>query len=152
MRGFFVLPADRALHEPERSADEPFDPGSKADLPNPWYDDDVRDTSTPNAMLALLSAIHRGAALSEPSTKLLIGILSRCATGDRRLRGMLPPQTVVAHKTGTLGGTVNDVGFIFLPDASQIAIAVFVKKSVQPPAQRERAIAKSRGRFTMPTC
>jgi len=142
IRGFFGLPVERALHEPERSADGLFDPGSQADLPNSWYDDDVRDTSTPNAMLTLLSAINGGAALSESTTKLLIGIMTRCATGDRRLPGMLPPQTLVAHKTGTLGGTVNDVGIIFLPDASRIALAVFVKKSAQPPALRERAIAE----------
>ena len=142
IRGFFGLPAERALHQPQRSADELFDPGSQADLPNALYDDDVRDTSTPNAMLTLLSAINGGAALSESTTKLLIGIMTRCATGDRRLPGRLPPQTVVAHKTGTIGGTVNDVGIIFLPDASQVAIAVFVKKSAQLPALRERAIAE----------
>jgi beta-lactamase class A len=142
IRDFFGLPAQLALHQPERAALQASAPDPRADLPNPAYDDDPRDTSTPDAMLELLRAIGGGTALSTSSTRLLLDILSRCATGDRRLRGLLPPQTRVAHKTGTLGGTVNDVGFITLPDASQLALAIFVKKSTQSPAVRERAIAE----------
>jgi beta-lactamase class A len=54
---------------------------------------------------------------------------------------MLPPGTVVAEKTGTIGGTVNDAGIIDLPDArGRIAIAVFIKKSASD--QREKVIAQ----------
>jgi beta-lactamase class A len=55
----------------------------------------------------------------------------------------LPAGTVVAHKTGTIGGTVNDVGVMTLPDGKrQIVIAVFIKESDKPLAERERVIAE----------
>jgi len=68
--------------------------------------------------------------------------MARCRTGGKRLKGMLPDSTPIAHKTGTIGGTVNDVGIITLPDASRIVVVVFVKKSDRPVADRERAIAQ----------
>jgi beta-lactamase class A len=54
----------------------------------------------------------------------------------------MPPGTVVTHKTGTIGGTVNDVGWITLPDsAGQLIIAAYIKESAAPMAQREAVIA-----------
>jgi beta-lactamase class A len=66
----------------------------------------------------------------------LIQILESTTTGAARLKGLLPPDTLVAHKTGTTGteqgftaGT-NDVGVITLPgNAGKVAIAVFIKGS-----------------------
>lgn len=54
-------------------------------------------------------------ALSADSTALLKEIMERCETGETRLKGLLPKGTVIAHKTGTIGGTTNDVGVITLP-------------------------------------
>ena len=54
-----------------------------------------------------------------------------------------PAGTIVAHKTGTIGGTTNDVGIITLPDdAGHVVIAAFVKGSSRPVESRERAIAE----------
>jgi beta-lactamase class A len=73
----------------------------------------------------------------------LTDIMGRCRTGEGRLRGRMPAGTLVAHKTGTIGGTVNDVGVITLPaDKGQVVIAVFIKKSDVPFDQRERVIAE----------
>lgn len=114
--------------------------GSK---PHPAFDDDPRDTSTPAAMATLLTNIFSGKVLSAESTKALVGIMERCRTGGARLRGKLPPGTIVANKTGTIGGTVNDTGVLTLPgNAGQVAIAVYVKKSAAPMDNRERAIAE----------
>ena len=92
---------------------------------------DRRDTATPHAMLSLLEKIYRKELLKEESTTLLLDIMARCQTGKARLKGMLPPETIVAHKTGTLPQVaINDVGIIALPDgAGHIAIAVFVKST-----------------------
>lgn len=118
-------------------------PKTLSDGPNPPYDNDQRDTSTPDAMVALLARIAEGRALSEASSKVLLGAMERCVTGRNRLPGMLPAGTLVKHKTGTLGGTVNDVGLVTLPDGrGQFAIAVFVKKSALPEEAREKAIAE----------
>jgi len=107
------------------------------------FDDDPRDTATPEAMVALLEHIYRGRALTRETTELLLDILRRCRTGEARLKGLLPPGTEVAHKTGTIGGTTNDVGILTLPaDAGHVAIAVFVKSSEADVPTRERAIAE----------
>jgi len=86
---------------------------------------DRRDTSTPDAMVRLLEMLYRGEGLKSESRALLFDILERCRTGKGRLKGILPTETVVAHKTGTLTGITNDAGVITLPDhAGHVAIAV----------------------------
>jgi beta-lactamase class A len=107
------------------------------------FDKDARDTATPDAMVDLLARIQ-GKSLHKPETaELLLDIMRRCQTGEARLKGILPESTVVAHKTGTIGGTTNDVGIVTLPQGTgQVAIAVFVKSSTKPLAEREKVIAQ----------
>jgi beta-lactamase class A len=110
---------------------------------------DPRDTATPEGMATLLEKIWRRQALSAASSELLLDIMYRCATGAERIRGMLPPDTRVAHKTGSLapserlrgGRVVNDVGIVDLPGgAGHLLTAVFVKNA-DDAARAERAIA-----------
>ncbi|HVF55556.1 MAG TPA: class A beta-lactamase [Pyrinomonadaceae bacterium] len=106
---------------------------------------DARDTATPDALAELLVRVHRGETLAPPSTERMLQIMAASPTGPARLKGLLPPGTVVAHKTGTWGyvGTTNDVGIVTLPgDAGHIAIAVLVKASTKDVPERERAIAE----------
>jgi beta-lactamase class A len=104
---------------------------------------DPRNTSTPDGMADLLVKIHRKELLKTETGELLLDIMRRCRTGEARLKGVLPANTVVAHKTGTIGGTTNDVGIITLPDnAGHISIAVFVKASEKEVPARERVIAE----------
>jgi len=105
---------------------------------------DRRDTSTPEGMARLLQTIWRGKALSKTNTDLLLDIMRRCETGANRIKGLLPPDVVVRHKTGTLGiGVANDVGIVELPNnGGHIALAIFVKESTRPTEQQERAIAQ----------
>lgn len=110
--------------------------------PNPAYDDAPQDTSTPMAMVQLLTGLYRDEVLRRDLCDVLLATLTRCTTGNARIRGLLPAGTIVANKTGTIGGTVNDVGIITLPDGSHIAIAVFLKKTDTPFDLRERAIAE----------
>jgi beta-lactamase class A len=107
------------------------------------FERDPRDTSTPEAMVTLLERIYRGDLLQGESRALLLDMMERCQTGSSRLKGILPPRTVVAHKTGTFAGITNDAGIITLPeDAGHVAIAVFVKSSEKKPTERDRAIAQ----------
>ena len=104
---------------------------------------DPRDTSTPEAMARLLERIWRKEILSSGSSELLLDIMRRSTTGAERIKGILPPGTEVAHKTGTIGGTTNDVGIIELPDgAGHVVTVVFVKESERDIPVRERAIAQ----------
>jgi beta-lactamase class A len=93
------------------------------------FNADPRDTAQPSAMADLLVMIH-AKKLHKPATaELLVDIMRRCQTGDARIKGMLPPDTVLAHKTGSIGGTIDDVGILTLPDgAGHVALALFVKK------------------------
>ena len=109
--------------------------------PNKSFNDDPRDSTTPEAMLDLLLKIQSGKAVSAASTKALLGIMERCHTGDKRLKGLLPAGTVVAHKTGTLMSIANDVGLVTLPDGSKFAIAVYVKGDTKGTEVQERVIA-----------
>lgn len=114
----------------------------KGDKPDPAFDNDPRDTATPAAMAELLERIYTGKALSPSSTSLLREIQERNTTGKARIRARLPQGTVVAEKTGTIGGTVNNVGVITLPNqAGKLIVAIFIKKSSKPVEDRERVIA-----------
>lgn len=107
------------------------------------FDADPRDTSTPDAMVNLLARIYRKDLLKTESAELLLDIMRRCRTGDARLKGLLPLGTEIAHKTGTIGGSTNDVGIVTLPDnAGHVAIAVFVKSSDKETSVSERVIAE----------
>jgi beta-lactamase class A len=144
LRGMGVAPGPGTFQE-RRAAAMAADPAlrerSRARTPNKAFNDDPRDASTPEAMLKLLLTIRAGKAMSASSTKTIIEIMERCHTGDARLKGLLPLDTVVAHKTGTLMSIANDVGLVTLPDGSQFAIAVFVKGDTKGSVVQDRVIA-----------
>jgi beta-lactamase class A len=95
---------------------------------------DIRDSSTPTAMLGLLRLIDRGDALTAESRHLLLDMMRRCATGSNRIRGILPPGAIVEHKTGTLSGYTGDVGYLVTPTGRRIAVAFFARGGSNRPA------------------
>lgn len=95
---------------------------------------DIRDSSTPAAMLGLLRLIDSGTALSPSSRALLLDMMRRCATGSNRIRGLLPPGATVEHKTGTLNGYTGDVGFLTFPDGRRLAVVFFARYGDNRPA------------------
>lgn len=110
---------------------------------------DPRDTGTPDGTVQLLARIFQGELISATSTQFLQAALVATSTGKNRLKGMLPPNTVVAHKTGTtatidgLNGGTNDVGVISLPgNAGRLAIAVYISGSSREEATRDLIIAR----------
>ncbi|NNM32600.1 MAG: class A beta-lactamase [Gemmatimonadetes bacterium] len=111
---------------------------------NRTFNADPRDTATPAAMASLLRKVWEGEVLSEESSRLLIDIMYRCRTGEARLKGALPPGTAVAHKTGTIGETTNDVGIIDLPgDAGHVVTVVYIRESkLEDNAAMEPVIAQ----------
>jgi beta-lactamase class A len=86
---------------------------------------DLRDSSTPNAMLNLLRLIDTGGALKPESRALLLDMMYRCRTGSNRIRGILPAGARVENKTGTLSGYTGDVGFLTSPAGRRIAVVFF---------------------------
>lgn len=107
--------------------------------------EDPRDTTTPDAMVALLAALVTGKALGKESTTLLLDTMARCKTGAMRIKGQLPRGLPVAHKTGTLKHvSTNDVGILTLPrGGGPLIVAIYLTASPQPLAEQERAIASA---------
>lgn len=139
--GYALPPEKEWTPELFKKLDEPAPPESRK-AASQKFEADPRDTSTPEAMVMLLERIFRGDLLKQENGTLLLDVMKRCRTGTARLKGILPAETVVAHKTGTIGGITNDAGIITLPDdAGHVAIAVFVKSSEKETPERERAIA-----------
>ncbi len=107
------------------------------------FGDDPRDTATPDATADLLALIQAGVGLSPASRDYLLQAMHDSRSGPRRLRGLLPRDTPVAHKTGTIAAAINDVGIISLPgDAGHVAIAVYVHTFHRTEWRRERTIAE----------
>jgi beta-lactamase class A len=107
-----------------------------------------RNWATPDAAVALLRRLHERRGLSETTQALMLKLMTASNTGPRRLKGLLPAGTEVAHKTGTSGtengvtAATNDIGIITLPNGRHLAIAVFVADSPADEATREGVVAK----------
>ena len=71
-------------------------------------------------------------------------------TGKNRIRGQLPNETIVAHKTGWSGtnketgitAAVNNIGIVFLPNGQYFIISVFVSESKENFDMNEKIIAE----------
>src|SRR3954449_9514444 len=104
---------------------------------------DRRDSSTPTAMVDLLRRIYKAELIRPESRNYLLDLMSRCETGKNRMKSMLPNGVAVEHKTGTLTGLADDVGFITMPDGHRIAVAIFTRGGTDRPrtiAEATRAI------------
>lgn len=87
--------------------------------------------------------------LTKKSYNFLLNVLKGTKTGKKSLRGLLPKETVVAHKTGHSGknkkgltGALNDIGIIFLPDNSYFYLSVLVSDSMESNKMNQKIIAE----------
>jgi beta-lactamase class A len=104
--------------------------------------------STPVAAMNLLKQFYQGNILSQSSREYLLQLMTETSTGPSRVKGLLPTETIVAHKTGSSGtnekgisAAVNDIGIITLPDGDHIALAVFVSNSSEDEKRNDQTIA-----------
>ncbi len=103
----------------------------------------IKDQSSPRAMNRLLELIFKKEIIDEESCDFILNVMLKCQTGEKRLRGDLPRYVRVAHKTGTIGGTVNNAGIIYLPDdLGHVAITVFSKDTEDSTEDVEEGIAQ----------
>ena len=112
------------------------------------WETQYRNWATPKAALALLAALQSKRGLSAESQALLLKLMTEAIPGAKRLKGKLPAETAVAHKTGT-GGTqngitsaTNDIGIITLPDGRHLAVAAFVSDAAANDDTRDAIIAR----------
>lgn len=88
---------------------------------------DLRDTTSPNAMLETLRSLAVGDALSPESRTRMVDWLVRNQTGDARLRAGLPKSWVVGDKTGSDGRhTTNDIAVLWPPGRKPVVVATYL--------------------------
>jgi beta-lactamase class A len=103
-----------------------------------------KDTAKPSDMNRLLEMLFHGEVVDRASSDQIIEIMKECQTGTARIRGLLPPETTVAHKSGSISGSINDTGIVFLPfEAGHLAVTVLMKNARATTAARERVIAEA---------
>ena len=83
-----------------------------------------RMTTSALDMLRLMDVLAQGKAVSPSASADMLHLLLRQRVNNRLPR-LLPATVQIAHKTGNLPGTVNDVGILYGP-SSTIAVAVLV--------------------------
>jgi beta-lactamase class A len=105
--------------------------------------------SQPHAMLQLLEILHHGKKLSKSSNGFLLKLMTETVTGPKQIKGLLPKETVVAHKTGSsstnakgLTAAMNDLGIINLPNGKHLVIVVFITNSMDSKDVRDDQIAR----------
>ncbi len=103
----------------------------------------------PAAMAELLDLFFQGKSHAAASRDFLMRLMLETATGPKRIKGMLPPGTPVAHKTGTsftdekgVTAATNDVGIITLAGGNHVAMVIFLADSSAALEARENAIAR----------
>ena len=114
------------------------------------WDLQFQNWTTPKAANEVLASFYynKKKLLSKKSYDFIWKTMRETATGKNRLKGQLPKQTIVAHKTGSSGANkeglteaVNDIGIIFLPNGQHYVISAFVTNSKEDADTNEKIIA-----------
>lgn len=112
-------------------------------------DNQYLNWTTPLAAVRLLERFRRGELLSAEYGDFLLETMFGTMTGPDKLRGLLPADVAVAHKTGSAfrdaqGVMVadNDIGIVRLPDGRSYSIAVFVMDSREDDRTNAAVIAR----------
>ncbi|MGB3808876.1 MAG: class A beta-lactamase [Parvibaculum sp.] len=103
---------------------------------------DPRDTTTPNAMLALMNSTLLGNALSPSSRTQLQHWMLSTKTGAGRIRAGLPSDWRIGHKTGSgAKAETNDVGVIWPTGRAPVLVAAYYEGGGEPPDARDAVLA-----------
>ncbi|MEM6525927.1 MAG: serine hydrolase [Bacteroidota bacterium] len=104
--------------------------------------------STPKAMMDFFLAYHNDEYLTDASKAVLDEYLSVSTPwGDKRIKGLLPRETMVAHKTGSSGTygeltrATNDSGIVILPNGDHMIVSVFLSDAHHSQEERNMIIA-----------
>jgi beta-lactamase class A len=128
IKGFHFQDSEKALHNVD-----------KLQYRNWW---------TPAATVQLMRLLADNPPFNAEHTAFIRKMMLETETGPKRLKGELPPGTLVYHKTGSSGvrsglaAATNDLGYITMPNNKQLAIAVYVTDSRGSQELREATIAK----------
>lgn len=107
------------------------------------YSADPRDRGSPLHVNEILVRLAKGEIVSPEASRAMLDIMFDTRTGLQKIRGLLPPGTPVAHKTGDWPSSNNDAGLVVLPgDKGRVAITVLSNYMTVPFAESARMIAR----------
>lgn len=105
---------------------------------------------TPKAAGKMLRLFYdnKNHLLSLKSHRFIWAVLEETKTGADKIKGKLPKETIVSHKTGSSGTNAdgitaaeNDIGVILLPNKKPLFVSIFVTDSKEPPEKNKEIIA-----------
>lgn len=104
--------------------------------------------STPSEMVRLLKMADEKNLFAPVYRDFLWKTMTETATGSNKLKGLLPSNTVVGHKTGSSDRNLkgvkmadNDAGIVIMPGGKKYYIAVFVTDSSETDEEDAAIIA-----------
>ena len=104
--------------------------------------------STPEEVVRLLNITDKQILFGTQYKDFLQATMQETSTGKDKLKGQLPADVIVGHKTGSSDRTPegikiadNDAGFVILPNGQKYYIAVFVMESQETDADNAAIIA-----------
>lgn len=104
--------------------------------------------TTTNSANDVLRAFYSKRLLSPKSTEFLWKTMLATTTGKNRIKGQLPENTPVAHKTGSSGtndkgisAAVNDIGIVTLENGKHFIISIFVTNSSENEETNDKIIS-----------
>jgi len=104
---------------------------------------DLRDTTTPSAMVKTMQKLLVGNSLSQQSREKLNTWLVGNKTGDKKLRAGIPPSWRIGDKTGAgNNGASSDVAIAWPTDKKPFLVAVYYTGSSTSTDEKNKIIAK----------
>lgn len=113
---------------------------SKIDGAYKSYYNSGYNSATMESVGRLLEDLHLGNVVSATASQAMVDILRGTQTGSGRISAYLPPETPIAHKTGTQYRRTCDVGLIQLPNKDSFIFAACIKGSKG--VKRDEVIAR----------
>jgi beta-lactamase class A len=110
---------------------------------------DLRDSSTPEAMGRSLQQLALGNILASPQREQFLVWLKSNTTGDLRIRAGVPKDWIVGDKTGTGDGygVTNDIAIIWPPKAPPIIMAIYFNTQNKNDMKRHEDVIASVSRM-----
>lgn len=97
---------------------------------------DLRDTTTPMAIVGSYRRLLLGRTLASASRQRLAGWMESASTGLKRLRSDLPSGWRAGDKTGSgANSTANDVAILWPPSGAPILVGCFSTQATAPEAR-----------------
>ena len=123
------------------------DPVTRLDRTEPTLNEgapgDLRDTTTPDAMLDTMQRLLLGPVLAAASREQLAAWLRACSTGVDKLRAGVPTDWQAGDKTGSgAHGESNDVAIFWPPQRRPVLVTAYYAGSSANPLQRSAVLAE----------